>query len=161
MTCTAALLNDLILPKWPRPDDPFARAYWADRLEHAAEELARIFNEQFNTAVTQITAEGQTSRDYELTVPELPIRRIDADLLRQNLPDAYTRTAHLRATDAEHILGRTTLYTLCKTKDPDRTATLARINIGDLAKILTPKELEPYLRTGHKPARPVILRRTP
>jgi hypothetical protein len=159
MIHTAALLNDLILPKWPVPADPFLRALWADQLEHAAYELARLFNEQFHTTVSEITAGNLTSPDYELRLPTIPVRRIDTGLLLRNLPTAYTRTAYLRATDAEHIIGRTTLYELCRKTDPDRTASLTRINIGDIAKILSPAELDPYLLTDHKPARPVILRR--
>lgn len=159
MTRTATLLNDLILPKWPRPADPFARAFWADRLEHAAGELARIFNEQYHTAVSEITAGNLTSPDYELRFPVIPVRRVDTDRLRRELPAAYDRTAHLRATDAEHILGRDALYTLCRKTDPARTASLTIVTIGDLAGILSPAELEPFLRTDQKPARPVILRR--
>ncbi len=159
MTRTATLLNDLILPKWPRPADPFARAFWADQLEHAAGELARLFNQQYHTAVSEITAGNLTSPDYELRFPVILVRRVDTGRLRRELPAAYTRTAHLRATDAEHILGRTELYNLCRNTDPVRTESLTIITIGDLAGILSPAELEPYLLTDQKPARPVILRR--
>lgn len=122
MTRTATLLNDLILPKWPRPTDPFACAFRADRLEHAAGELARLFNEQYHTAVSEITAGGLTSPDYELRFPVIPVRRVDTDRLRCELPAAYDHTAHLRATDAEHILGRDELYDLCRNTDPARIA---------------------------------------
>ncbi len=64
-----------------------------------------------------------------------------------------------QATDAEHILGRDALYTLCRKTDPARTASLTIVTIGDLAGILSPAELELFLRTDQKPARPVILRR--
>ena len=159
MTRTATLLNDLILPKWPLPAYPFARAFWADRLEHAAGELARLFNEQYHTAVSGITAGGLTSPDYELRFPVIPVRRVDTDRLRCELPAAYDRTAHLRATDAEHILGRDELYDLCRNTDPARTASLTIVTIGDLAEILSPAELDPFLLTDHKTARPIILRR--
>lgn len=159
MILPSTLLNDLIIPRWPVPDDPYPRALWADQLEHATSQLSRLFNQHYHTTISLITKNNLTNPDYQLHLPTTPVRRINTTLLRQNHPDAYTKTAYLRATDAEHILGRTALYTLCKTADPARTDHLTRINIGDLAKILTPDELSPYILTDHKPARPQILRR--
>ena len=134
MILPSTLLNDLIIPRWPVPDDPYPRALWADQLEHATAQLSRLFNQHYHTTISLITKNNLTNPDYQLHLPTTPVRRINTTLLRQNHPDAYTKTAYLRATDAEHILGRTALYTLCKTADPARTDHLTRINIGDLAK---------------------------
>ena len=158
----AALLNDLILPRWPRPRDTYEQALWCEDLETALAALIPLINSQYHTAVTAIITNNLQNPQYELIRPQTPCRRVNLALLRENLPDIYENIIHIRATDAEKIIGRTGLYQIARQTDPARTDALACANIGDLRKILRPEEAEPYLITNLKPARPrIIPRRTP
>ena len=158
----ADLLNTAILPHWPRPADTYEQALWCEDLENALAALIPLMNAQYHTAVTAIITNNLQNPQYELLQPQIPYRRINLDLLQKNLPATYQKIIHLKATDAEKIIGRTELYLLARKTDPARTDTLACANIGDLQKILRPEEAEPYLITSHKPARPKIIpRKTP
>ena len=158
----ATLLNDLILPRWPRPRDTYEQALWCENLQNALASLIPLINSQYHTAVTAIITNNLQNPHYELLRPQIPCRRINLPLLRTNLPDIYQKIIHIRATDAEKIIGRTELYQISRKTDPARTDTLACANIGDLQKIPRPEEIEPYLITNLKPARPrIIPRRTP
>lgn len=158
----ANLLNTAILPHWPKPDDTYEEALWCEDLEHALTALIPIMNSQYHTAVSTILKQNLQNPKYELIQPQTPYRKINIDLLRTDAHDIYRKIVHLKAADAEKIIGRTNLYQIAHQTDPKRTETLACVNIGDLAKILRPEEIEPYLLTSHKPARPrIIPRETP
>ncbi|MCZ0861628.1 hypothetical protein O0S10_10450 [Methanocorpusculum sp. MG] len=157
----ADLLNTGILPHWPKPADTYEQALWCEDLENALAALIPLMNTQYHTAVTAIITNNLRHPQYELLQPQTPYRRINLDLLKTNAHDIYQKIIHLKAHDAEKIIGRTELYHIARKTDPEQTDALACANITDLAKILRPEELEPYLITRYKPARPrIIPRRT-
>ncbi|MDV0442851.1 hypothetical protein [Methanorbis rubei] len=158
MITAAEILNDCLLPSWPRPENLFERAYWCTELEGSLHRLSLLFNEEFNTTVSQITAGNLTSPAYELRFPQVAVRRVNVPLLREEMPKMFSAVAYLRATDAERILSRKLLYELCLGSDPDRTASLAAVNIADLEKFLTRQEMDGFVLTDQKPLRPVIVK---
>ncbi|MDU9376451.1 hypothetical protein McpSp1_10690 [Methanocorpusculaceae archaeon Sp1] len=160
VTITASgILNDLLLPRWPKPSDPFEDAVWCGAMEAALGELIPLFNHGFHAAVNLIRELGLTSPVYELLLPQTVLRHVDAECLRLASPAVYDEVAYLRSSDAERILGRRTLYRLSCEQDPARTESLAQVNVGDLERILTPSEMEPFVRSSCKPARPKVVPR--
>ncbi len=154
----ASLLNDCILPANPRPKDPFAEALWCTELETALTELSSLFNHRFHRLISRIRDEGLTSDDYTLTCPTTPVRRVNIDLLRSEQPDIFSRVVHLKATDAERILSRQTLYRLCRETADSRIRAMEQVNLGDLKTVLKDREITPYIIVEEKPCRPVITR---
>ena len=159
---TADLLNPAILPNWPRPADAYQRALWAENLETAASDLAALFNREYHTTISHIIKNHITSPQFELCTPETTARRVNIERLRTEAAKIYETVVYIAPVDAARILGRRTLYQLCRQHDTERTDLCARANVGDLEKILKPTEMEPYLIIDKKQNRPkIISRETP
>ncbi|MDU9375957.1 hypothetical protein McpSp1_05370 [Methanocorpusculaceae archaeon Sp1] len=158
MITAGEILNDCLLPSWPRPSDLFERACWCTELESGLHRLSLLFNEEFHETVSLIAAGNFTSPLYELRFPTSPVRRVNAGRLREELPEMFFSVAYVRATDAERILSRRRLYELCCEADPDRAAALSVVNVADLERVLTREEASGFFVTDEKPLRPVVVR---
>lgn len=153
-----SLLADAALRVWPMPEDPFETALWAQSLEEAASGLSVYANRLFHERVQVICEEGLTSPVYRVVFPVTAVRTVDAARLKAERPALYGELAYVSGADAVRILGKARLTACCFAADEDRTRSLLRVNLGDVARVLRPEELTGYVLIHERPERPVVVR---
>ncbi|MDE2548595.1 MAG: hypothetical protein O0W85_07975 [Methanocorpusculum sp.] len=143
----------------PPPGNPYEEALWHTRLAETCETLAADARSIARSAINTIETNGITHPDYTIIRPVKTISRVNLDKLKTLFPRIAEKLTHIRACDAEKLIGRTELCHLTEEIAGDRILPYLRINISDLAKELSPAELPAYLITTQKPLDPCIIRR--
>lgn len=156
---TDRFVLEALLPLHPIPLDPYERALWYHNIADICAQLGPHFAGLAQKEIQSIQDKQITSDEYTLQTPVQYIDSVDVSQLRDRLPQICEQLIHLRAVDAEKILGRDQLYRLAHTADPDRTGRLARVNLGDLKKALLPFELPQFIRTTARPGQPQVVPR--
>ncbi len=156
---TDRFVLEALLPLHPIPLDPYERALWYHNIAGICDQLGPHFAGLAQKEIQSIQDNRIQSDEYTLGTPVQHIDSVNIGKLRDRLPHICDQLIHLRAVDAEKILGRPRLYQLANTADPDRTARLARINLGDLRKTLLPAEVPQFITTTTRPGQPAIVPR--
>ncbi|HJK77385.1 MAG TPA: hypothetical protein O0Y06_00380 [Methanocorpusculum sp.] len=143
----------------PRPADAYEAALHSRDLAYVFEELHLGFIEQYHTDIRTIRDENCQSTAYQIIWPEKTYYEVDIQKLRTDHPDLHQKLVHLRATDAEKILGRDYLYTAAKERLGTTIQTYEKITITDLKKHLTAHDLPHYLTPKTRPLSPEIIPR--
>ncbi len=142
---------------WPPADDEYARAWRSMHLADLLGELSLRNREQYHQLLEIIRTENLESRRYCIETPYRTTDTVNLPLLRQTLPDLYTRLVYIRASDAEKYLGKQALYKLAKKAAGTRINSVERISLTDLRKNLTADELPQFLTRIQIPGEPVII----
>ena len=143
----------------PSPANPYESALWHTALAESCEALAADARSTARTRTDTIEREGLTHPAYLLIRPVKTISRVNLAKLQAALPRLAEKLTHIRASDAEKLIGRTELCRITEEIAGDRIIPYLRINIGDLARELAAAELPAYLTTTEKPLEPRIIRR--
>ncbi|MCZ0861587.1 hypothetical protein O0S10_10220, partial [Methanocorpusculum sp. MG] len=129
----------------PRPADPYEAALHSRDLAYIFEEFHLGFIEQYHTDIQTIRNENAQSTEYQIIWPEQTYYEVNIPKLQTDHPDLHQKLVHLRATDAEKILGRDHLYTAAKQLLGTTIRDYEKITITDLKKHLTARDLTTYL----------------
>ena len=156
---TDRFVLEALLPLHPIPLDPYERALWYRNIADICEQLGPHFSGLSLNEIQSIQDNRIQSDEYTLLTPVQYIDAVDIGKLRDQLPRICEQLIHLRAVDAEKILGRPQLYQLANAADPYRTGRLARVNLGDLRKALLPAEVPQFLTTTTRPGQPAVVPR--
>ncbi len=156
---TDRFVLEALLPLHPIPLDPYERALWYRNIAGICEQLGPHFADLSQKEIQSILDNRIQSDEYTLVTPVQYIDAVDVGTLRDQLPHICEQLIHLRAVDAEKILGRPRLYQLANAADPYRTGRLARVNLGDLRKTLLPAEIPQFITTTTRPGQPCVVSR--
>ncbi len=156
---TDRFVLEALLPLHPIPLDPYERALWYQNIASISEQLSTHFADLSQKEIRSILDNRIQSDEYTLATPVQYIDSVNIGILRDQLPRICEQLIHLRAVDAEKILGRPRLYQLANAADPYRTGRLARINLGDLRKALLPAEVPQFITTTTRPGQPCVVSR--
>ncbi len=119
----------------------FERAYWLYQCREAVQWINKFVSQEYKRQLTDIEDRGLTSDLYQIIPKERQESRVRLDKLRDKFPETFAELVHIRASDANKILGRKTLYKLAKEKlGSDAIREYEAVNVGDLEKVLTPAQ---------------------
>jgi len=140
-----AVLEVFLQEWWPVPADEFAAAYRYQEFLYCLKEIQALFEKRHKELIRLIRAEGLESAEFEV---EIPLDRVvDADRLRDELPDIYDELVFIQPADAKRFLGLKTLYDLSvETAGRGRVAEVERVNLLDLKKALPDREAARYIK---------------
>ena len=141
----------------PRPADAYEAALHSRDLAYVFEEFHLGFLEQYHADIQTIRDENCQSPAYRIIWPEKTYYEVDIQKLRTDHPDLHQKLVHLRATDAEKILGRDYLYQTAKDRLGTTIQDYEKITITDLKKHLSPRDLPGYLTQKTRPLPPEII----
>ena len=92
-----------------------------------------------------IQQEDLVSEEFVIEIPMDTV--VNADLLRDELPDVYDELVFIKPSDAKRFLGLKTLYDLSVEKaGRGRVGEVERVNLLDLRKMLPLREAERYMK---------------
>ncbi len=129
----------------------FERAYWLYETREAVRWIAGFIHEEYKRQLNDIEACGITSDCYEIIPLERQESRVRIDKLREKFPDVFADLVHLRASDAQRILGRHILYALARDKiGDDAIRDFEAVNVTDLEKVLKPHQTAGLIETYTK-----------
>ncbi|HJJ43971.1 MAG TPA: hypothetical protein O0X66_03515 [Methanocorpusculum sp.] len=140
-----AALEILLLEWWPLPTDEYAAAYRYQDLLHCMKEIQSMFEMRHKELIRMIQQEDLVSEEFVIEIPMDTV--VNADLLRDELPDVYDELVFIKPSDAKRFLGLKTLYDLSVEKaGRGRVGEVERVNLLDLRKMLPLREAERYMK---------------
>ena len=141
----------------PTPEHPYETALWHTAFAETCETLAADSRSKAAALINIIETQGLTHTDYLLIHPVKAVSRVSIEKLRTVYPQIAHKLTHIRATDAEKLIGRLELCELAQEIAGTRAEQYLRINVTDLEKELGPAEIPAYLITTEKPLEPRIV----
>ena len=158
---TAEEIISRIEPSFPSENEPFALAYNNQQMEAALNSAASLCLERRIALIREILAGNIESENYRVEQRMRTTRRVDAALLKKELPAVYAACVYVDAADAKRLLGGTkALYAAVRNVAPERIEDFEHVSLAELDALLSPAEQRRFITAESAPVgKPFIIRR--
>lgn len=158
---TAEEIISRIEPSFPSENEPFALAYCNQQMEAALTSAASLCLERRISIIREILAGDIESENYRIEQRMRTTRRVDAALLKAELPAVYAACVYVDAANAKRLLGGAkALYAAVRNIAPERIKDFEHISLAELDALLTPAEQRRFITAESAPVgHPYIIRR--
>lgn len=150
-----------IEPSFPSENEPFALAYCSQQMEAAFNAAASLCLERRLSIIREVLESGIESENYRVEQRMRTIRRVDAALLKEELPSVYAACVYVDAADAKRLLGGAkALYAAVCNVAPERIKEFEHVSLAELDALLSPAEQRRFITAESAPVgHPYIIRR--
>lgn len=143
---------DAVTEKYPCPvESGYSRAYWLYEARNAFRWIADFTNMEYKYQVAAILADEISSEQFELVPVERQESRVRVDVLREKYPEMFAELVFIKATDAQRILGKRTLYDLAADAlGADALREFEQVNVGDVVRTMPKSAASELIETRMK-----------